>query len=341
MMDAYQGYPQIFMTEEDRDKTSFITEKGFYCYNVMPFGLNNASSTYQRLVNRMFKELIRSTMEVYVDDICESKEEMNHLEDLGKAFSIMRIFGMKPNPTKCTFGVRGGKSLGYLVSERGIEVNPEKIEAIMQLPSQKMIKDVQKLTGKIASLNQFIARSAYRNLPFFKVLRHVKKFVWSEECEKALQELKTYLATPPLLANPMIGEMLYVYLAVSENAAIELGEFNIEFQTRTAAKAQVFADFVAELSGESLEPQKGWLLHVDGSSNTSNVGARIFLQEPEGVEIEIAIKLSFPATNNEAEYEALIHGLRTKWDGGVKELDVYTDFQLVEMQAEGVYETRE
>ncbi|KAL0434641.1 UNVERIFIED_CONTAM: Polyprotein P3 [Sesamum radiatum] len=226
MMDAYQSYHQIFMAEEDMDKTSFITEKGVYCYNVMPFGLKNAGAPYQRLVNRMFKKLIGSTMEVYDDDmLVKSRKERDHLQDLGKAFSIMRTFGMKLNLTKCTFGVRGGKFLGYLVSERRIEANSEKIEAIMQIPSPKTIKDVQKLTGKIASLNRFIARSADRNLPFFKILRQVKNFEWSEECEKALKELKVYLATPPLLANPMVGETLYVYLAVSIKCSkLGLGE---------------------------------------------------------------------------------------------------------------------
>ncbi|KAL0427473.1 UNVERIFIED_CONTAM: Ribonuclease HI [Sesamum latifolium] len=122
--------------------------------------------------------------------------------------------------------------------------------------------------------------------------------------------------------------------------AVELGEFDIEFQTRTAVKAQVLADFIVELR-EPPKHEGGWLLHVDGSSNTNNGGVGIFLQGPGEVEIEIAIKLSFPSTNHEAEYEALIQGLQIAWDGGVKELDVYTDSQLVEMQVEGLYETRE
>ncbi|KAL0400317.1 UNVERIFIED_CONTAM: Transposon Tf2-12 polyprotein [Sesamum radiatum] len=203
-------------------------------------------ATYQRLVNRMFKELIRSTMEVYVDDmLVKSKEEKDHLEHLEKAFSIMREFGMKLNPTKCTFGVRGGKFLGYLVSERGIEANSEKIEAIMRLPSPKTIKDVQILTGKIASLNEFIARSADRNLPFFKTLRHIKAFEWSEECEKALQELKVYLATPLLLANIAVRETLYVYLVLSKNAVSSVLVKDGE------------GDFIDELSGEPHEYNKG------------------------------------------------------------------------------------
>ncbi|KAL2253131.1 UNVERIFIED_CONTAM: Retrovirus-related Pol polyprotein from transposon opus [Sesamum indicum] len=158
MMDAYQGYHQIHMAEEDRDKTSFITEKGIYCYNMMPFGLKNAGATYQRLVNRMFGDLLGKTMEVYVDDmLVKSKRSQDHLADLAQAFAIMRLYGMKLNPDKCTFGVGGGKFLGYMVSERGIEANPEKIQAIMNLRSPTTIKEVQKLTGKITSLGRFIS----------------------------------------------------------------------------------------------------------------------------------------------------------------------------------------
>ncbi|KAL0462489.1 UNVERIFIED_CONTAM: Retrovirus-related Pol polyprotein from transposon gypsy [Sesamum latifolium] len=113
MMDAYQGYHQIFMAEEDREKISFVTENGVYCYNVMPFGLKNTGATYQRLVNRMLKDLIGDTMEVYVDDmLVKSKVEKEHLMHLESAFAIMRTYGMKLNPTKCTFGVREGNFWG-------------------------------------------------------------------------------------------------------------------------------------------------------------------------------------------------------------------------------------
>ncbi|KAL2235728.1 UNVERIFIED_CONTAM: Retrovirus-related Pol polyprotein from transposon gypsy [Sesamum indicum] len=181
MMDAYQGYHQIYMAEEDRDKTSFITEKGIYCYNMMPFGLKNTGATYQRLVNKKFGDLLGKTMEVYVDDmLVKSKWSQDHLADLAQAFGIMRMYGMKLNPDKCTFGVGGRKCLVYMVSERGIEANPEKIQAIIKLQSPTTIKEVQKLIGKIASLSRFISRSADKSLSFFKVLRKSKNFEWSE-----------------------------------------------------------------------------------------------------------------------------------------------------------------
>ncbi|KAL2241158.1 UNVERIFIED_CONTAM: Retrovirus-related Pol polyprotein from transposon opus [Sesamum indicum] len=147
MMDAYQGYHQIYMATEDRIKTSFVTDRGIFCYNVMPFGLKNAGATYQMLVNKMFACQIGKIMEVYVDDmLVKSHKPDEHLEHLKIAFAIMREHGMKLNPNKCTFGVAGGKFLGYMVNERGIEANPEKIEAILNLKSPTSIKEVQKLT---------------------------------------------------------------------------------------------------------------------------------------------------------------------------------------------------
>ncbi|KAL0413571.1 UNVERIFIED_CONTAM: Retrovirus-related Pol polyprotein from transposon gypsy [Sesamum radiatum] len=158
MMDAYQGYHQIFMAEQDRDKTSFITDNGIYLHNVITFELKNECATYQRLVNRMFKDLIGKTMEVYLNDmLIKNKKEVDHLTHLQAAFEVMRRYGMKFNPAKCTFGVRGETFLGYMVSEKGTEANLEKIKAIMHIGSPKTIKDVQKLTGKVASLARLIS----------------------------------------------------------------------------------------------------------------------------------------------------------------------------------------
>ncbi|KAL0453506.1 UNVERIFIED_CONTAM: hypothetical protein Slati_1328700 [Sesamum latifolium] len=124
--------------------------------------------------------------------------------------------------------------------------------------------------------------------------------------------------------------------------AVEMGEYDIEYQSKTTIKAQVLADFVVEFTGERIPQTKGgWLLHVDGSSNANNGGAGILLQGPDEVEIEVAARLSFAATNNEAEYEALILGLQLALEAGAKELSVCTDSQLVAMQVEGAYETKE
>ena len=116
------------MDEVDQEKTSFITSQGLFCYKVMPFGLKNAGATYQRLVNHMFHPQIGWNVEVYVDDmLVKSLEEGSHLDDLQETFETLRRYKMKLNPSKCAFGVSLGKFLGFMVSQRRIEANPDKI----------------------------------------------------------------------------------------------------------------------------------------------------------------------------------------------------------------------
>ena len=116
-MNAFSGYNQIKMAEEDQEKTAFITSQGLYCYKVMPFGLKNAGATYHRLVNKMFNKQIGRNMEVYVDDmLVKSKEEFAHLDDLRETFATLKQYQMKLNPGKCVFGVASGKFLEFMVS---------------------------------------------------------------------------------------------------------------------------------------------------------------------------------------------------------------------------------
>ncbi|XP_050278099.1 uncharacterized protein LOC126719608 [Quercus robur] len=143
----------IRMAEEDQEKTAFITSQGLYCYKV-PFGLKNAGATYQRLVNKMFSQQIGRNMEVYMDDmLVKSKEGLTNLDDLKETFVTLKKHRMRLNPSKCVFGVASGKFLGFMVSQRGIEANPEKVRAIINMTSPRTVKEVQKLTGRIAALN--------------------------------------------------------------------------------------------------------------------------------------------------------------------------------------------
>ncbi|KAL0290290.1 UNVERIFIED_CONTAM: Transposon Tf2-12 polyprotein [Sesamum angustifolium] len=120
-LDASQGYNQILLAPEDQEKASFVTDQRVFCYNVMPFGLKNAGLTYQWLVYHMFRDQIGRNMDVYIDDmLVKSVKEQNHVKDLQECFQILKTFSLKLNPAKCTFGIRGGKFLGYMISERGI-----------------------------------------------------------------------------------------------------------------------------------------------------------------------------------------------------------------------------
>ena len=297
---------------------------------------------------------------------------------------------MKLNPSKCAFGVSSGKFLGFIVSQRGIEANPEKFRAILEMSSPRTTKEVQSLTGRVAALNRFVSKATNKCLPFFKALK--KAFAWIDECEAAFQELKHYLSNPPLLSPSKEGEDLFLYLAVSVTAisaalireenkvqlpvyyvsqafqgaearyppiekitfalivasrklrpyfqanpiivmtdqpirkamnkpeasgqmvqwAIELSQFNVEYRPRIAIKAQVLADFIAEFTSpeEANCPEELWMINTDGSSTQHGGGAGIVITSLENDVIEYGVQLKFPITNNEAEYEALLAGLR-------------------------------
>ena len=142
-MDAFSGYNQIKMEEVDQENTSFVTSQGLFCYKVMPFRLKNAGATYQRLMNKMFMHQIGRNVQVYVDDmLVKSLRKDNHLDNLRETFDTLRSYNMKLNPNKCAFGVMAGKFLGFMASQRGIEVNPEKIRAIMELEPPMTVKEV-------------------------------------------------------------------------------------------------------------------------------------------------------------------------------------------------------
>ncbi|XP_073152363.1 uncharacterized protein [Henckelia pumila] len=378
-MDAYQGYHQIPLAEEDQDKVSFTTSHGTFCYRVMPFGLKNAGATYQRLMDRVFASQIGRNVEVYVDDILvKSQDDVGLLADLEETFSTLRAYRVKLNPEKCVFGVRGGKFLGYMVTERGIEANPEKVQAIRSMSAPRNLQEVQRLAGRIEALSRFISRSAHRSLPFFKVLRKAKKFEWDDECGKAFDDLKSYLAELPVLAKAipelryseveklalalvMTARKLRPYflsypIVVLTNSPIgrilsrvdisrrlvkwttEHSEYDIQYEPRSAIKAQTLADFLAETRHK--EAGGLWKVYVDDSSNNEGCGVGVFLISPRGDEIRLAVRLDFRASNNEAKYEAVLIGLRAAKQAGAARVHLYSDSQLVAQQVNGTYKVK-
>ncbi|XP_074377173.1 putative mitochondrial protein AtMg00860 [Apium graveolens] len=135
-----------------------------------------------------------------------------------EVFQVLSYHKMMLNPAKCAFGVGSGNFLGLMVSKRGIEANPDKIKAILDMEPPHSVKDVQKLTGRVAALARFISKSGDKCLPFFKALKKVKDFTWTDESQMAFEELKKYMVQAPLLVKPVLDETLYLYLAVFENA---------------------------------------------------------------------------------------------------------------------------
>jgi hypothetical protein len=157
-LDAYSGYHQIAMCIADQLATSFITPFDAYYYKTKPFGLKNAGATFQRCMQHVFGELIGRIIEAYVDDIVlKSKKTVDLVPDLAGVFAKLRQHGVKLNPEKCIFGVPRGMLLGFVVSERGIEANPEKISAIMDMRLIKNLRGIQRVTGCLAALSRFIA----------------------------------------------------------------------------------------------------------------------------------------------------------------------------------------
>ncbi|RDY02803.1 Retrovirus-related Pol polyprotein from transposon 17.6, partial [Mucuna pruriens] len=407
-MDAYSGYNQIRMHPQDEEKTTFITDEGAFCYKVMPFDLKNAGATYQRLMDKIFKGILGADVEVYVDDMVVKSQGMEeHCEALGQVFHILIEHQLRLNPSKCSFGVRAWKFLGFMLTERGIEANPKKCQAVTKMRSPRSVKEVQQFMGKITALSRFISKVVETAIPLFATLKKGGKFTWMDECEEAFLRLKAMMATPPMLIRPRPRTPLYLYISVSDAAvssaliqeeggeqqpvyftskvlqgaerryqkiekaalvvvvasrrlrryfqnfsiivrtdlpirqvlrkpdmaermvawSIQLSEFDISFERRGHVKAQALADFITENLPAN---DKGeWYLSVDGSTNQSGSGAGVILEGPEGVLIEQSLHFDFRASNNQAEYEALLAGMRLARDLEARSLIAKSDSKLV------------
>ncbi|GJW21094.1 reverse transcriptase domain-containing protein [Tanacetum coccineum] len=293
---------------------------------------------------------------------------------------------MKLNPKKCAFGMREGTFLGYKVDADGLRVCPDKVEAVLNLPSPKCLKEVQRLNGKLASLNRFLSKSVEKSLPFFKTLKCTKKsdFQWTAEAEMAFKQMKKLIAELPMLTALKEKEELIMYLVAAKEAisavlmtemdgkqtpiyfvsrALQGPEVNhtpmeklilalhdIHYRPRTSVKGQILADFIVErpeddpldtLIEDKEELPDRWILFTDESSCIEGFGAGLIITNPKGMEFTYALRFRFNVTNNEAEYEALIAGLRIAEQMGVKNLQANADSKLVANQVNGVYVAKE
>jgi hypothetical protein len=214
LLDMFSGYHQIRVRKEDEEKTSFINPFGTFCFVRMQEGLKNAGCTFSRMIAIVLHPQLRRNILAYVDDIViKSVQRTDHISDLAETFANLRL-----NPEKCVSGIHKGKVLGSLVSTKGIEANPDKIKALIEMQDPVSVKDVQKLTGRVATLNRFIPRAAERSLPFFQVLKSSKNFQWSETQKQDFQQLKDYLSNMTKLCPPEPRSLLLLYVSSSNSA---------------------------------------------------------------------------------------------------------------------------
>jgi hypothetical protein len=191
-LDGNAGYNQIFMAEEDMYKMAFRCPGfvGLFEWVVMTFGLKNAGATYQRTMNLIFHDLLGIILEIYIDDIVVKSDGMEgHMADLRLAFERMRRYGLKMNPLKCAFGVSAGKFLGFMVYERGVEIDPKKIEKIRDFKAPTCKKEAQKLLGKVNYLRRFISNLAGKIDAFVPILRLKKEadVTWGQNNKRRLK----------------------------------------------------------------------------------------------------------------------------------------------------------
>jgi len=218
-MDGFSGYNQIKMASEDKEKTAFTTMWGTFQYNVMSFGLKNAGATYQRAMVTLFHDMMHKEIEVDVDDmIAKGRNPEEHITGLRKLFKRLRKYRLRLNPAKCTFGVTSGKLLGFIVSQRGIEVDPDKIKAIQNLPPPRTQKEVRGFFGRLNYISRFISQLTAKCDPIFKLLKKNNTGEWNEDCQKAFDKVKEYLSNPPVLVPPVPDRPLILYLTVLEHS---------------------------------------------------------------------------------------------------------------------------
>jgi hypothetical protein len=216
-LDAYLGYHQIKVKESDQLATSFITPFGMYCYTTMPFGLRNAGATYQRSMNHVFGEHIGRTVEAYVDDIViKTKKASDLLSDLETTFKCLRAKGVKLNPEKCVFGVPRGMLLGFIVSEWGIEANPEKIAAITNMGLVRDLKGVQRvMAGMPCGSEPFHLTPWRKRIAHVPPLKEDRALHLDPRGQRSPRELEGTPYKCTHLGAPAAGEALLIYVAAT------------------------------------------------------------------------------------------------------------------------------
>ncbi|GJS36634.1 reverse transcriptase domain-containing protein [Tanacetum coccineum] len=275
------------------------------------------------------------------------KEEM--LADIKETLERLRVINLKLNPKKCSFGIEEGRFLGHLITKQGIKLDPSKVKAISDLQPPKSISEMQSLSQKLAEINCFLSNRVDKTLPFMWTLKNCmsgKMIQWTTEADEAFRRMKELLEALPTVTASVNGETLIVYLVASEEriSAVlmtERGKKQVPmyFISRTIHKAELEYPELEKLilalkdreikDGEAKrkepEPENAWKLFIDGGSGSDGFGAGLMMVNPEGKEYSYALRFEFETTHNEAEYEALLEGLRIAKEIKIQELIIFLE----------------
>ena len=170
----------------------------------MSFVLKNVGATYQRAMTIIFHDSFHNLVECYVDDlVVKTKDRENHPHDLRRVFERLQMHQLKINPLKCAFGVTSGKFLGFIVGKEGIEIDPDKVKAIIQMPPPRNLRELRGLQERLAYIKRFISNLSGRCQPFARLLKKDIPFIWDQACQNAFESIKQYLTKPPVLMAPV------------------------------------------------------------------------------------------------------------------------------------------
>nr|GFA13377.1 hypothetical protein [Tanacetum cinerariifolium] len=332
--------------------------------NVNPSMDPNVRATYQRLVDSTFQCQIGRNLKACMDDmVIKSKDGKMLLADIAETFDNLKKINMKLNPKKCSFGVEEGKLLWYIVTSKGIIVNPKNTKALANLQSPRTLKEMQSLSGKLAALNQAVSAVLLndkkgRQCPVQYVSRTLNEAEMNYAPMKKLalslihmtRRLRRYFKphSVKVITDQQIKNILNNTKTSRKLAkyAVESGAYYITYIPCTVVKGQVLADFLSDApEGEKKElhfqmPEvpvekddiESWTLFTDEASSLKGLGAGLVLVGPSGIEYTYALRLTFLSTNNEAEYEALLAGLRIARQMNILNIEVKVDYKLVASQ---------
>ncbi|GJX16804.1 reverse transcriptase domain-containing protein [Tanacetum coccineum] len=328
-LDAYKGYHQIQMAKKDEEKTAFHTDEGVFCYTKMPFGLKNARATYQRLVNTIFEGQIGRNLEAYVDGmVIKSKTELEMIKDVEETLMKLKKYANKKDFHWTTEAEEAFQAMKKLIAELPTLIAPRKEEELMVYLSA---------ANEAVSAVLLVERDG-RQIPIHYILNNLE-------------------------ATGRLAKW-----------GVELEAYDIKYASRSAIKGQVLTDFLEDTmtedsptqektngpddtlaERESMEEQEAtvtrapenlkaeadiWKLYTDGASNEHGSGAGLILIDPEGAEYSYALRLNFANSNNDAEYKALLAGLRIATKMKVEKMHAFIDSKLVANQVEGSYEAK-